>query len=135
MPVGPIRGGYHRARVPPSLFELRRTGRATRWLLRPAKPFHIALRPIQITMDRMTLSATSVRFDEHTMWVELTDGRTPGVPLAWFPRLLRATSAEREQVELSRVGLHWEAIDEDISIAGLLAGRGDVTRSPEHAAQ
>ena len=52
----------------------------------------------------MTISATSVRFDEYTMWVELTDGRTLGVPLAWFPRLLRATSAEREQVELSRVG-------------------------------
>ncbi len=72
----------------------------------------------------MTISATSVRFDEHTMWVELSDGRTLGVPLAWFPRLLRATPAEREQVELSRVGLHWEAMDEDISIAGLLAGRG-----------
>jgi len=68
------------------------------------------------------------------MWVELTDGRTLGVPLAWFPKLLRATPVEREQVELSRVGLHWEALDEDISIASLLAGRGDVTRSPEHAA-
>ncbi|MEP6836474.1 MAG: DUF2442 domain-containing protein [Bradyrhizobium sp.] len=82
----------------------------------------------------MTTSATSVRFDEHTMWVELSDGRTLGVPLAWFPRLLHATPAERQQVELSRVGLHWEAIDEDISVAGLLAGRGDVTHSPEHAA-
>jgi hypothetical protein len=81
----------------------------------------------------MTISPSSVRFDEHTMWVELADGRTLGVPLAWFPRLLRATPAEREQVELSPVGLHWEALDEDISIAGLLAGRGDVTRSPEHA--
>src|SRR5450432_1118374 len=77
----------------------------------------------------MTISATSVRFDDYTMWVELTDGRTLGVPLAWFPRLLRATSIEREQVELSRVGLHWEAIDEDISIAGLLAERGDVRMS------
>jgi hypothetical protein len=73
----------------------------------------------------VTVSATSVRFDEHTMWVDLADGRTLGVPLAWFPRLLRATPAEREQVELSRVGLHWEAIDEDISIAGLLAGHAD----------
>jgi hypothetical protein len=82
----------------------------------------------------MTISASSVRFDEHTMWVELTDGRTLGVPLAWFPRLLAATSDERSQVELSRVGLHWEALDEDISVAGLLAGRGDVTRSTEHAA-
>src|SRR6266702_2249836 len=74
----------------------------------------------------MTISATSVRFDEHTMWVELSDGRTLGVPLAWFPRLLRATPGERDQVELSRVGLHWEALDEDISILGLLAGRGDM---------
>ncbi|MDE2377628.1 DUF2442 domain-containing protein [Bradyrhizobium sp.] len=82
----------------------------------------------------MTISATSVRFDDHTMWVELSDGRTLGVPLAWFPRLLHATAAQREQVELSRVGLHWEALDEDISIAGLLAGRGDVTRSTETAA-
>jgi hypothetical protein len=82
----------------------------------------------------MTISPTSVRFDDYTMWVELSDGRTLGVPLAWFPRLLRAASAERERVELSRVGLHWEAIDEDISIEGLLAGRGDATRSTEHAA-
>jgi hypothetical protein len=82
----------------------------------------------------MIISASSVRFDEHTMWVELTDGRTLGVPLAWFPRLLGATHDERSQVELSRVGLHWEALDEDISVAGLLAGRGDVTRSTEHAA-
>lgn len=82
----------------------------------------------------MSISATDVRFDEHTMWVDLSDGRTLGVPLAWFPRLLRATSAERAQVEISRVGLHWDAIDEDISIAGLLAGRGDVTKSGEHAA-
>ena len=82
----------------------------------------------------MTISATSVRFDEHMMWVELSDGRALGIPLAWFPRLLHASPAEREQVELSRVGLHWETLDEDISIAGLLAGRGDVTRSTEHAA-
>ena len=82
----------------------------------------------------MSISATAVRFDEHTMWVDLTDGRTLGVPLAWFPRLLQATPQQRERVELSRVGLHWEEIDEDISIAGLLAGRGDMTRRAEHAA-
>jgi Protein of unknown function (DUF2442) len=77
----------------------------------------------------MTISATSVRFDEDTMWVVLTDGRTLGVPLTWFPRLWRATPAEREQVELSRVGLHWETLDEDISIARLLAGHRDVRMS------
>jgi hypothetical protein len=82
----------------------------------------------------MTISATSIRFDDDSMWVELTNGRTLGVPLAWFPRVLRATSTEREQVEISRVGLHWEGLDEDISIAGLLAGRGDATKSAEHAA-
>jgi hypothetical protein len=75
----------------------------------------------------MNISATAVRFDEHTMWVDLTDGRTLGVPLAWFPRLLHATAEQRARVELSHVGLHWEEFDEDISIAGLLAGRGDVT--------
>src|SRR3954468_8983116 len=75
----------------------------------------------------MSTSPTAVRFDEHTMWVDLADGRTIGAPLAWFPRLLQATPAEREKVELSRVGLHWEAIDEDISIAGIIAGRRDVT--------
>lgn len=68
------------------------------------------------------------------MWVDLTDGRTLGVPLAWFPRLLHATPEQRARVELSRVGLHWEDIDEDISIAGLLAGRGDVTTQPEQVA-
>lgn len=70
----------------------------------------------------------AVRFDEYSFWVDLEDGRTLGVPLAWFPRLLHATPDQREKVELSSAGLHWDEIDEDISIAGLLAGRGDQTR-------
>ncbi|ARQ02053.1 DUF2442 domain-containing protein [Pseudorhodoplanes sinuspersici] len=82
----------------------------------------------------MSISATNVSFDDYTMWVELTDGRTIGVPLAWFPRLLQATPAQRARVELSRTDLHWEEIDEDISIAGLLAGRGDMTKKVESAA-
>ena len=81
----------------------------------------------------MTISATTVRFDEHTMWVDLSDGRILGVPLAWFPRLLNASPEARARVEISRIGLHWEDLDEDISITGLLAGRGDVTRKSEHA--
>ena len=64
-----------------------------------------------------------MRFDEDNFWVDLDDGRTLGIPLAWFPRLLHGTPALREKVELSRDGLHWEDLDEDISIAGLLAGR------------
>ena len=82
----------------------------------------------------MTISPMAVRFDEHTMWVELrTDGRTIGVPLAWFPRLFKATAEQRERVEFSRLGLHWKALDEDISVAGLLAGNGDLTRKAEPA--
>ena len=79
-------------------------------------------------MAGMSIWATSVRFDDYTMWVDLSDGRTLGVPLAWFPRLLNATPAQRARVELSRTGLHWEELDEDISVAGLIAGRGDMTR-------
>src|SRR5271170_3242236 len=75
----------------------------------------------------MNISATAVRFDDNSMWVELSDGRTLGAPFAWFPRFLNATKSQREQVEIGHFGLHWEAIDEDISIEGLLAGRGDQT--------
>lgn len=71
--------------------------------------------------------ATEVRFDDAQMWVELEDGRTLGVPLAWFPRLFRGTPEQRAQVEIGAAGLHWDALDEDISIAGLLEGRGDQT--------
>jgi Protein of unknown function (DUF2442) len=81
----------------------------------------------------MTISATAVRFDEHMMWVDLTDGRVLGVPLAWFPRLLEASPDARERVEISRIGLHWEELDEDISISGLLAGRGDMTKQAQRA--
>ena len=72
----------------------------------------------------MNTSATDVRFDDATMWVALADGRTLGVPLAWFPRLMQATPAERAAVTISAYGLHWEALDEDISVPALLAGRG-----------
>jgi hypothetical protein len=71
--------------------------------------------------------ATRVHFDADSLWVDLADGRIIGIPLAWFPRLLRATPAEREQVRISTRGLHWDALDEDISIAGLLAGLADQT--------
>ena len=72
-----------------------------------------------------SVKATRVHFDQDSMWVDLSDGRTIGVPLAWFPRLLHGTAEQREQVRISSRGLHWEALDEDISIAALLAGLGD----------
>ena len=82
----------------------------------------------------MPASAKSVRFDEQTMWVELTDGRIIGVPLAWFPRLATATPEQRADMEISIHGLHWDALDEDISVAGLLKGVGDQTRRTPEAA-
>lgn len=82
----------------------------------------------------MTSSAESVSFDDHHMIVALADGRILSVPLAWFPKLMDATTAEREAVEISPYGLHWETLDEDVSIDGLLAGRGDRTRSHAPAA-
>jgi hypothetical protein len=82
----------------------------------------------------MNISANSVRFDEDRLWVELDDGRTLGVPLAWFPRLLRATREQRGGYEISPGGLHWHEFDEDISVAGLLAGRGDQTHRRLEAA-
>jgi len=82
----------------------------------------------------MNTSAKSVRFDDDNMWVELSDGRTLGIPLAWFPRLLHAVPAQRNNFELSARGIHWDELDEDISIDGLLAGRGDATRATKFAA-
>ena len=79
-------------------------------------------------------SAIAVRFDDALMWVDLEDGRTLGIPIVWFPRLLRATPAQREDFFMSPSGLHWEEIDEDISIAGLIAGRGDMTHPVKSAA-
>jgi hypothetical protein len=64
--------------------------------------------------------------------VALSNGRVVGVP---FPRLLRVTREEREACRISSRGLHWDALDEDISVAGLLAGFGDQTRSLSSAAE
>ena len=55
----------------------------------------------------MDISAKAVRFDDDSMWVDLSDGRTIGVPYAWFPRLLNATPKQRDAVEIGRFGLHW----------------------------
>ena len=80
----------------------------------------------------MTTSPKAVRFDEDTLWVSLSDGRTIAAPLAWFPRLLKAAPEQLAQVELSKGGLHWDALDEDISVAGLLAGQPDPSRRANH---
>ncbi len=70
-------------------------------------------------------NAENVSVTEDSLSVDLSDGRTVSVPLAWFPRLLHATPEERKNWRLigKGQGIHWEDIDEDISVEGLLAGR------------
>ena len=80
----------------------------------------------------MNISPKAVRFDDDTLWVSLSDGRTIAAPLTWFPRLLEAAPEQRAQVELSKSGLHWDVLDEDISMAGLLAGQPDLSCRGTH---
>lgn len=71
----------------------------------------------------LVVSAVTVTAD--TLSVELSDGRSLSVPLAWFPRLLHGNAEERGRWELigRGSGIHWPDLDEDISLEGLLAGR------------
>jgi hypothetical protein len=68
--------------------------------------------------------AEQVSFGDDELTVHLADGRRISVPLAWFPRLLRASPAERRHYELlgDGHGIHWPELDEDVSVAGLLRG-------------
>ena len=77
----------------------------------------------------MSTLAKHLSFDEHMMWVDLMDGRRLGVPLAYFPRLLQATPEQRARFVVSGggAGLHWDELDEDISVEGLMLGVGDRT--------
>jgi hypothetical protein len=70
-----------------------------------------------------------VRFDSERLFVDLADGRTIAVPLAWYPRLLNATPAQRAHWTRAGggFGIHWPDVDEDLSVAGLLRG----ARAPE----
>lgn len=74
--------------------------------------------------------ATRVWSDDDSLWLELADGRLLSVPLAFYPRLLRATAEQRAAYELSGGGrgIHWAELDEDLSVAGLLAGVPDRTK-------
>jgi hypothetical protein len=72
-------------------------------------------------LERPDLIA-SVRVDDRGLMVALTDGRTLTVPLWWYPRLLRATPAQRERFEIGRFGVHWPGIDEATDLAGPLLG-------------
>jgi hypothetical protein len=72
-------------------------------------------------IDR-TPAATAITFGTDEMHVSLADGRRLSVPLAWFPRLAKATRGQLENFELlgDGEGVHWPELDEDLSVAGLL---------------
>ena len=71
-----------------------------------------------------TATAKSVRVTREALIVELHDGRTVSVPVAWYPRLAHGSMKERQQWELigPGIGIHWPVLDEDISVDGLLRG-------------
>lgn len=79
--------------------------------------------------------AMAVACSDDELRVSLTDGRWLSVPIVWFPRLARASSAERAHYELlgEGQGIHWPDIDEDISVMGLLAGQASVEFNVAHA--
>ena len=81
-------------------------------------------------MPSVDARAKEVSVTEDELSVVLADGRRLAVPLAWFPRLLRATPAQREHFELlgDGEGIHWPDVDEDLSVAGLLRGSPSVSR-------
>ena len=72
----------------------------------------------------VTTLAKAVEFDDAMMRVTFTDGRVLAVPLAWFPALRQASPEQRARYEIGGggIGLHWPDLDEDLSVAGLMAG-------------
>jgi hypothetical protein len=78
-----------------------------------------------LKVEQREAKADSVRITEDTLAVDLFDGRTISVPLAWFPRLFHGTRKERSNWRLVArgEGIHWPELDEDISVEGLLEGR------------
>src|SRR5881397_1081595 len=78
-----------------------------------------------LIIDRETLRARSVQATSDAVVVDLVDGRMISTPLAWYPRLVHGTAAERAKVELmgNGEGIHWPDLDEDLSIEGMLAGQ------------
>jgi hypothetical protein len=78
-----------------------------------------------LSIEIREAQAQTVTISDETLSVDLTDGRSIAVPLAWFPRLAHGSTAERAKWRLiaGGEGVHWPELDEDISVASLLAGR------------
>jgi hypothetical protein len=75
-----------------------------------------------------------VTFDDVAMSVALDDGRTITVPLAWYPRLANATPGQLNAYELSPGGVHWDELDEDLAVEGLMAARISFPPTQQRAA-
>ncbi len=75
--------------------------------------------------DTQAATATRVHVTDDALFVDLTDGRTISVPIAWYPRLSYGTTDERKNYRLvgGGGGIHWPVLDEDISVDNLLAGK------------
>ncbi|HFW4220839.1 TPA: DUF2442 domain-containing protein [Salmonella enterica subsp. enterica serovar Anatum] len=71
----------------------------------------------------MDVSITAAEFNGGRMWLQLSDGRTLGLPLIYFPTLQGASSAQLTEFELSPRGIHWESLNEDLSLEGLLIAK------------
>ena len=85
------------------------------------------------TIDARAVRARQVDVNEEFLTVDLVDGRSISVPLAWYPRLSHGTPAERAKWRIigSGEGIHWPDLDEDVSVANMLTGRpsGESQRS------
>jgi hypothetical protein len=86
-----------------------------------------------LMIEIQTPKAQNIIVTDDTLTVDLADGRTISVPLAWYPRLLHGTSEERNNWRFigDREGIHWSDLDEDISVENLLFGKpsGESQRS------
>lgn len=86
-----------------------------------------------LTIETEATRAQEVKITEDSLSIDLDDGRTISVPLAWYPRLLHGTSEERNNWRLigKGEGIHWPALDEDISVENLLNAKrsGESQRS------
>lgn len=78
-----------------------------------------------LAIELRMVSAQNVQVTDEALIVDLSDGRTVSVPLAWFPRLLHGTPEERNKLRLigDGEGIHWPALDEDISVENLILGK------------
>ena len=78
-----------------------------------------------LVIDSAASRATAVRLTEDALVIDLADGRTVSVPLAWYPRLLQGSPAERANHSFvgQGEGIHWPDLDEDVSVENILSGK------------